>query len=404
MPVDRIALSEFADRRSRLRTALKGAAGLVHAGDHDPHAGDYRPHCHFEYLTGITDEPGAILLLDPQNPVEARRDMLFLRPLNPEVEKWDGYRLEVSAALREKTGFKSIFRHDKLPMFLNEAARRNKSVACLHPLAQYTQSVSQDLAVFKKLAERIPGLQIIDQSDELARMRSVKSKGEVAMVQRAIDITTTGFDAMMRAIKPGMNEFDVQETIEHAYRSNGGRETSFETIAGAGINSTVLHYRANNQPLRDGDLIVVDSGCKWNGYSADITRTVPINGKFTKRQREVYEVVLASHQAAIKATKAGMRISQIDAAARTVINKAGFGDYFIHGIGHHLGLETHDINPAGDQPLRAGCVITIEPGIYIPAENLGVRIEDDVVVTKTGAAVLSNDIPRTVAQIEKIMR
>lgn len=402
MPLDSIPLTDFASRRSRLRAALKNSAGLIFSGSGDPH-GEFHPHPHFHYLTGITDEPDAILLLDPGNAVESRREMLFLRPLNPEVEKWDGYRMEVTAALRKKTGFTSIFRHDKLPMFLLEAARRNKSVACLHPLAQHTQSVSPDFALFKQLAERVPGLAIEDRSDALAQMRSVKSKNEIAMLQRAIDITAIGFENVLRAIKPGNNEFDVKETIEHTYRTNGATNLSFGTIAGGGFNSTVLHYRTNDQPLNDGDLIVIDSGCKWAGYSADITRTFPINGNFTKRQREVYEVVLAAQMAAIKAIRPGVRIAQIDAAARNIITKAGFGDYFIHGIGHHLGLETHDITPLGSPPLREGCVITIEPGIYIPQERLGVRIEDDVVVTKTGAKVLGAKIPKTVREIEKLL-
>jgi len=405
MSIDSMPLSEFDARRTRLRDALKKSAALVFAGESAGH-GDtpWRPHPHFEYLTGIIDEPGAILLLDPGNAVETRRDMLFLRPLNPEVEKWDGYRMEVSSALRHKTGFKTIFRHDKLPMFLGEAARRNKSVACLHPLAQHTHPVSPDLIVFKQLAERIPGLKIEDQSDALAQMRSVKSKAEIAMIQRAIEITAKGFDKVVRAIKPGANEFDVKEAIEHAYRVNGARDLSFGTIAGGGINSTVLHYRADDQPLNDGDLIVIDSGCKWNGYSADITRTYPINGKFTRRQREVYEVTLQAQLAAIKAVKPGARIAHIDEAARKIINKAGFGDHFIHGIGHHLGLETHDITPLGAPPLREGNVITIEPGIYIPQEKLGVRIEDDVVVTRTGAKVLSAQIPKSINDVERLMK
>ena len=312
--------------------------------------------------------------------------------------------MEIAGALRSKTGFKSVFRLDKLPMFLTESARRTKSLACLHPLAQYTQPVSPDLAIFKQIAERIPGVTIDDRSDEIASMRSAKSKNEVAMLQRAIDITARGFEKMMRSIKPGMSEFDVQAIIEHEYRVKGSQRTSFPTIAGAGINSTVLHYRANDQELRDGDVICVDSGAKWAGYSADITRTVPVNGKFTKRQREVYEVVLAAQAAAIKAIKPGARISQIDAAARKVINQAKLGDYFIHGIGHHLGLDTHDSTPAGDRPLRPGAVITIEPGVYIPAEKIGIRIEDDVLVTRSGNQVLSKAIPKTVREIEKTMK
>ena len=404
MQLDQIPLSDFAQRRMRLRAALKNAAGLIFAGEHDSHSdGLYRPHRHFEYLTGIIDEPGAVLLLDPVNPMEARRDMLFLKPLNPELEQWDGFRPKVSAALREKTGIKSIFRLDKLPLHLSEAARRGKALACLHPLAAHTQPVSPDLFVFKQVAERVPGMRIDERSDELAQMRSVKSRNEIAMLQRAIDITAAGFEAVMRSIKPGMNEFDVQESIEHHYRTSGARQLSFGTIAGAGVNSTVLHYRANDQPLQSGDLICIDSGAKWQGYSADITRTLPVSGKFSARQREVYEVVLKAELAAVRAAKPGARISQIDAVARDLITKAGYGDWFIHGIGHHLGLDTHDITPAGDQPLREGSVITIEPGIYIPEEKIGIRIEDDIVVTKAGAKVLSAAVPKTVAEIEKAM-
>jgi Xaa-Pro aminopeptidase len=404
MPIDHIPLDEFAARRTTLRASLKKSTGLLFAGDSDTHLDSaYRPHRHFEYLTGITDEPGAALLLDPTNPVESRREMLFLKPLNPEIEKWDGYRLEISKALRDRTGFKSVFRMDKLPMFLNDAARRSKSLACLHPLAQYTQPVSPDLAVFKEVAARIPGVTIEDRSDELALMRSAKSKNEIATLQRAIDITAAGFRTILTSIRPGMNEFDVQETIEHSYRTSGARALSFNTIAGAGMNSTVLHYRANDQPIADGDLICIDSGAKWQGYSADITRTLPVSGAFTPRQREIYEVVLKAELAAIKAVKIGARLSQIDSAARSVITKAGFGDFFIHSIGHHLGLDTHDVTPTGDLPLKEGAVITIEPGIYIPQEKIGIRIEDDVVVTKKGCTVLSAMIPKTIADLERAM-
>jgi Xaa-Pro aminopeptidase len=396
---------EFSQRRTRLRAALKRSAGMVFAGEDASH-GDaaYRPHRHFEYLTGITNEPGAALLLDPTSPNPMRREMLFLRPLNPEAEKWDGYRDEISHTLREKTGFQAIYRLDKLPMFLSEAARRTKSLSCLHPLAQHTQPVSPDLDIFRKLAERIPGMRIEDRSELLATMRAAKSKAEVAMIQRAVDITARGFDAMMKSIRPGMNEFDVQELMEHTYRTNGARHLSFGTIAGGGVNSTVLHYRANDQPLNDGDLVCVDSGCKWAGYSADVTRTVPVNGRFTKRQREIYAVVLNAQRAAIRAARAGARISELDATARKVIDNAGLGDYFIHGIGHHLGLDTHDITPAGDLPLRIGAVITIEPGIYIPQEKIGVRIEDDVLITRAGPRVLSARIPKEPDDIQKIMR
>lgn len=397
-----IPTDEFTARRDALRAKLGSSVGLIFAGDYDSHAdAPFRPHPHFEYLTGVTDEPGAVLMLDPVSPVERRREMLFLRPLNPEVEKWDGYRLEIGSVLRKRTGFDAIYRLGHLPQFLGDAARRSKSLACLHPLSRYDQPVSPDLAVFHKVCERVPGVAIDDRSELLASMRAVKSNAEVAMIQRAIDITARGFEAMLQSVRPGMNEFDVQEVIEHAYRTNGARSLAFPAIVGSGVNSTVLHYRANNKTIEEGDLICIDSGAAYGGYHADITRTVPASGRFTKRQREVYEVVLRAEEAAIKAVKAGVRLAEIDAVARAIITKAGFGDAFIHSIGHHLGIETHDASP--DEPLKAGAVITIEPGIYLPDEKIGIRIEDDVLVTRTGAKNLSKDIPKSVADIERIM-
>lgn len=397
-----IPLNEFAARRAALAKKLGKSVGLILAGEAmDPDGDAYFPHKHFVYLTGITNEPGAMLLIEPNHPLKTRRDILFLRPLNPEVEKWDGLRPEIASALRSQTGISSIFRVDKFPLLLVDAARRTRNLSCLHPLAPHDKPVSPDLTIFKKVQERVPGLTIDDRSMVLNELRAVKSKQEVALIEQAINVTAHGFDAALRTIRPGINEFALQEEIEHAYRTHGARELAFGTIAGAGINSTVLHYRANDQTIQDGDLVCVDSGAKIGGYSADITRTLPARGKFTKRQREIYDTVLAAELAAIKAVKPGATMAQVDHAARAIITKAGFGDYFIHGIGHHLGLDTHDSNP--DIPLKAGNVVTIEPGIYIPGEKLGVRIEDDILVTPGGSKNLSSAIPKKADEIETLI-
>jgi len=397
-----IPLDEYAQRRNKLLRSLKGAVGLVFAGEQTSHLADsWRPHAHFLYLTGIEGESGAAIMLDPTHPVEKRRVMLFLRPLNPEVEKWDGLRAEVGAALRRETGVETIFRTNMLPRFLRDAARRSKRLACLHPLASHVRPVSPDLDVFRKVAERIPGVTIEDQSELIPQMRSSKSRAEIAMIQHAVDITATGYQAVLERLKPGMSEFEVQEMLEHAYKVGGSRGTLYRTIVGGGVNATVLHYRANDQTLEDGDLVCIDSAAEYGGYSADVTRTFPINGTFTDRQREIYNLVLKAQQAAIRAVKPGVRIADVDKAARDVIEKAGYGDHFFHGIGHHLGLETHDASP--DEPVRQGAVLTIEPGVYLPDERIGVRIEDDVVVTKTGSRNLSTKIPKKADEIEKIM-
>ncbi len=398
-----IASAEFASRRRRVLQALKGAVGLVVAGDADPHLDHaYRPHAHFEYLSGVTGEPGAMILFDPSHPQPSKRIALLLKPLNPEVEKWDGFRHEIGSALRERTGFETVLRTTMLPRLLLEAARRTKRLACLMPLSAHTSPVSPDLELFRRSAERIPGCVIEDRTPTIALMRAAKSPAEVACIRRAGEITAAGFDAVLRSLRPGQNEFDVQRVIEQAYREHGARTLAYRTIAGGGFNATVLHYHANDQRLEDGDCIVIDSAARWNGYAADVTRTYPVNGRFSKRQRQVYEVVLDSQRAAIRACRAGRTLLDIDEAARAVIRTAGLGDFFIHGIGHHLGLETHDVSP--DAPLAVGAVVTIEPGVYIPQERLGVRIEDDVLVTKAGATVLTPSIVKDADEIEQRMK
>jgi Xaa-Pro aminopeptidase len=398
-----IPLSTYASRREHVLKALKDSVALVFAGDMDASIhGEFRAHPHFQYLTGIVDEPGAVLLLDPANPVEARRAILFLKPLNPELEKWDGFREEISSKLRGKYGVGTIMRTTAFARFLLEATKRAKRFALLHPLASHTAPVSPDLDVFRKSAERIPGSSFVDHTQLLATMRAAKGPEEIALMQRAADITAKGYDAVLRGLKPGITEFDVQELAEHGYRTNGARRAAYHTIAGGAFNATVLHYHGNREPLKDGDVILLDSGADYLGYACDVTRTFPVAGKFTARQREIYQIVLEAQLAAIAATKAGTTFAAIDKAARDVITKAGYGDAFFHGCGHHLGIEVHDITPEG--PIPENAVITIEPGIYLPNENLGVRIEDDILVTrKAGGVNLTAAIPKTVAEIERAM-
>jgi len=327
---------------------------------------------------------------------------LFLKPLDPELEKWDGLREEIASSLKERYGIATIFRTNAFPRWMLDSAKRAKSLTCLHPFAAHTAPVSPDLAVYREVASRIPACAIHDGTEIIARLRAVKSAAEQALMRRAIDITAEGYEAVLATIRPGITEFEIQEAAEHAYRSHGSRGPAYGTIAGAGMNGTVLHYRANNAPLVAGDVVVLDSGAQFAGYAADITRTYPVDGRFTKRQRAVYDIVLTSQLAAIAAVRPGATFDQIEQAARDVITKAGFGDFFIHSIGHHLGLEVHDITP--NEPLKAGAVITIEPGIYLPAERFGVRIEDDILVTPSGRTNLSAHIEKDADAIERAIR
>ncbi len=396
-----IAPAEHAKRREKVAAALKGAVGLVFAGEPaDALHGAFRPHPHFEYLTGVIDEPGAVLLIDGSAP-EGRRSTLFLKPLDPEVEKWDGLRDEIASPLRQRYGLNQIFRLPRLGRVLDGCMKRTRRCACLHPFGWLGQPVSPDLVAFRELAERYPGVEIDDRTELLAKMRAIKSRAEQKMVREAVEISRVAYDTMLRSVTPGQTEWDVMETLEHGYRANGSRGTGYNTIVGSGLNGTVLHYTANKAPIADGDLIVIDSGADYRGYTADVTRTIPANGKYSPRQKEIYELVLKALEASTRVVKPGVTFEKIDKASRDLIVKAGYGDRFFHGIGHHIGLEVHDITPEG--PLKAGAIITIEPGIYLPDENFGVRIEDDILVTKDGYEVLTRNIPKTVRAIEKAM-
>lgn len=398
-----IPLREYHGRRERLLKSLGGSVGIVLAGSHENALhGPFHANPHFRYLTGIDDEAGAILLLAPRHAVASRRVQLFLAPRDPEVEAWDGYRAPLGKALREACGIASVQRLGSFPKMLLESARKARRLACLHPLAAHNAPVSPDFAILRESASRIPGCTIEDQSDLLVQMRSTKSRAEVDCIRGAVAATTAGYAAAMRSLRPGMHEFDLQEVLEHAFRTSGARGTGYRSIVGGGLNSTVLHYHANSAPLAAGDLVCIDAGACADGYTADVTRTLPVSGRFSARQREVYAVVLEALERATAAVRPGVTIAQVDAVARKVIARAGFADAFPHGIGHHLGLEVHD--PGPDAPLKAGAVITVEPGIYLPKEKIGIRIEDDVLVTPRGREVLTKAIPKSVEAIERAMR
>jgi Xaa-Pro aminopeptidase len=400
---DGIAVPEFVSRRERLLKALGGAVGVVFAGTGSSAVTDtFEPDWNFYYLAGIRDESGAAVMFDPRAEDPRRRCILFLRPLNPEVEEWDGYRDRISTGLKERTGFETVMRTTMLPRMLTGVARRRGALACLHPFAVYEAPVSPDLTTFRKVAERSIGVRIEDRTNLIASMRAVKSKSEVSVLRRAAKATEAGFRAAAKAIRPGTNERDVQHALEEGFRVGGGAGTGYGSIVGAGLNSTVLHYRANNQPLGASDVVLIDAAARVGGYTADVTRTFPVSGRFTREQREVYEIVLRALKAATKAVRPGVWMHDVELAARKVIEKAGYGDAFMHGIGHQLGIEVHDANPDG--PLKAGMVVTVEPGIYLADRKLGVRVEDDILVTARGGENLTSGIPREAKDVEAMVR
>jgi len=398
-----IKLSEYQARRKKILSKLKGAVGVVFAGDGAPPLlGEWLPDMNFKYLTGIDDEPGAMVFFDPSNPDARKRIVLLLKPVNPEIDVWDGYRDLVSEKLRNETGFETVMRTYALPRFMTEAAQRTKRLACLHPLAACSQPVTPDLELFRKVTARIPGCSIEDQSQLITSMRLIKSAAEVKQIKQAILATAHGIECVMSKLGDDVSERDLHNALVGGFASMGSIRNAFNPIIGSGHNGTVLHYKANNCMASKGDVFVLDSGAEIGGYASDITRTLPVSGKFTKEQAALYNIVLKAQKAAIKAIKPGTTMAQIDEASRKVIRDAGYGDFYPHSIGHHMGLETHDPSPM--VPLKEGMVVTIEPGIYLPDENIGIRIEDDILVTKTGSRNLSSMIPKTVEEVEAAIR
>lgn len=399
----RISIEEYRERRRRVLEELEGAAAVVFAGT-DPGSdyplGRWRTDRSFWYLTGLDYESGAAVVFDPSAEDPRRRITLFLRPRDPESERWDGARAPLDSALRAKTGFDTIYRTGSLPDNLTNAARRCKRLACLHPFTSYNGEPSPDLAVFKKIGEHVPGVTIEDRTQLLPSMRAVKSRSELALIGRAVSISTAGFAAALRAMRPGVLEKTVAELMTAEFRARGG-EPAFEPIVASGGNGAVLHYVDLDSTIGDGELVVIDYGAAYGGYASDVTRTFPANGVFSAEQREFYEIVLRANTEAMTAAKPGATLTDVHNAALRVIRDAGYEDMFIHHAGHQLGIETHDLTPDG--PLAAGMVITIEPGIYLPDRGLGIRIEDDVLLTEAGAVNLTAAIPKTIDEIEAAM-
>jgi Xaa-Pro aminopeptidase len=293
-------------------------------------------------------------------------------------------------------------RSDTLPLALTGAARRTKQLVCLHGFTVFPAEVSPDLNMFRKVVERVATAKIEENVNLLPSMRAIKSPAELKLMRKAIEITTAGYAAAAKVIRPKASEEFVSQTLDQAYRRGGAQGVAYNNIVGSGISGTVLHYNDCTGTLEKGDLLVIDSGCAYKNYASDVTRTYPVGGTFTSEQRDVYEVVLAAQLASIKVAKAGATFTDVDEASRQVIENAGYGDAFIHGIGHQLGIQVHDASPDG--PLQPGMVITIEPGIYLPDKKFGVRIEDDILILRKGNEVLTAAIPKTAADVEASLK
>ena len=405
-------------RRAKLRASVDGPVVVFGYTGHED-ASDvalFFQEPYFYYLTGH-DEPGAALLLIPDPPgdkaVEGPREILFLPPRDPAQEKWEGPKIGPDdAGVAEKTGFAAVEPMAKLRGELEKLAKVYPNFYTLLPPKQ-EEGYPHLTESSARIRDAVPHANLKDVTPAIAAMRQVKSAGELALLEKAIELSVDAQLDAMKRMRPGLYEYQVAARMKEIHELGGCAREAYAPIVGAGFNSTVLHYSALNDEIKDGDVVVFDVGGEYGGYAADITRTLPANGKFTPRQREIYDIVLGAQNAALAAVKPGAKLfdgkDSLQQIATDYINSHGrdlhgqtLGRYYPHGVGHHLGLDVHD---PGDRtrPLEPGMVITVEPGIYIPEEKLGVRIEDDVLVTKNGYQLLTARLPRSADEIERIM-
>jgi Xaa-Pro aminopeptidase len=419
-------VATFQARRAALLKELSdGVVVIVGARDDEVSEFErFRQDNDFFYLTGI-EAPNAALLLIPSalDPEGKPHCVAFLPPRSPFAERWTGPTEGPGPETAAKYGMDEVVPTDQLylrilqalspdPVGVESKPNRRGATKLYTHLARGSNAENTRTGRFAETLRRIaPRATIENIAPTTARLRLIKSDPELTLIRRAIAITTEAHRDAAKAIHPGAIEFEVQGALEYAFTRNGAERRGFFSIVGSGPNSCIPHYSANRRTIESADLVVVDIGAEYRYYTADLTRTYPASGKFSSRQREVYQLVLDAQLAAEKAFVVGKTtIRDLQAAATTTMQASPLRDaegnslerYFVHGLGHWMGLEVHDVGDYSD-PIPAGAVFTIEPGIYIPAESLGVRIEDDYLATSDGLVKLSADLPSAPADVEAMM-
>jgi Xaa-Pro aminopeptidase len=432
-----VPAEEFARRRRQLMRlmgrdsiAVLPAAPVRHRNGDVEYA--YRQDSDFFYLTGFA-EPESVAVLIPGR--EQAEYVLFVRERDPEREMWDGRRAGPEGATRDfgaDDAFPICDIDDILPGLLENRTRVFYTMG-LHP--EFDQRMIGWVNGLRAQAKhgKHPPHEIVALDHVLHDMRLYKSRVELELMRESARIAAAAHVRAMRHCRPGRNEYELMAELVHEFRLHNA-DTSYQPIVGGGPNSCILHYRENDQPLRDGDLLLIDAGCEYQYYASDITRTFPVNGRFTREQRAVYDIVLEANRAAIAKVRPGndwnapheaavqvitqglVKLGLLKGRVASLIRDGAYRRFFMHRTGHWLGMDVHDVGDykIGDQwrVLEPGMVFTIEPGIYIPAGsrgvsrrfwNIGVRIEDDVVVTRDGAEVLTHGVPKDPDEIEALM-
>ncbi|HET9064419.1 MAG TPA: aminopeptidase P N-terminal domain-containing protein [Gemmatimonadales bacterium] len=361
-------------------------------GDY-PQDSDYRESNDFFYLTGIESPGGVLVMIQPDSGSARGEARLYLNPPPARPDPVSAPRTAAGPAAARLTGLEVVHARPPVP----RPIRRGEAV--IDPLDVVIDSIggAHQLAT-------------IDYRRTIGPLRAVKDADEIRRLRIASGISAEAHRAAMQATRPGMWEYEIEAVLEYTFRRRGAERVGYPSIVGSGPNSTLLHYDLSRRQTVDGDIILIDAAAEFGYYTADVTRSFPINGRFTPRQRAIYALVLGSQQAAIDAIAPGITLAELNRISRdymkehsgTLCGDQSCDRYFIHGLGHMVGLDVHDINPYFTE-LRPGMTLTIEPGIYLPDEALGIRIEDVLLVTETGSENLSAGVPRTVDAIEALM-
>ena len=418
----------FIQNRHRFISRMdKNAIAIFNSNDELPTNGDqlhkFKQNADLFWLTGIEQED-SMLVLFPDNPDPKYREVLVLVRPNELKEKWDGHRLRVHEA-RAISGIQTIVWLDSLDgmlqpwihladtIYLN--SNENDRKANYVPVRDYRYA--------EMMRQRYPMHQFKRSARILKDLRAIKSALEIEVLQKAIDITDNTFRRLLKFIRPGVMEYEIEAEIYHSFLSQRSSGPGYGSIIASGDSARILHYVENNRECKDGDLILMDFGAEYGNYNADLTRTIPVNGKFTRRQKTVYNACLHLHHYAASILKPGISIvdytEKVGDEATVIFQKIGllkksdiknedpenraYRRYLYHGISHHLGIDVHDLGTR-TEPIKAGMVFTIEPGIYIEEEQMGIRIENNFWITRNGNKDLMKNIPITVEEIEALMK
>lgn len=417
----------FVLNRSKLVEKIKpNSAVIIHSNDIFPTNADgtmaFRQNANLLYLTGIEQEE-TILILAPNHPNEKMREVLFLRKTNEHIAVWEGHKFTKDEA-RDASGIQNVKWVDDFDLTLLTilAETENIYLETNEHVRNGAMTQTRNDRFIQECKSKFPLHQYHRLAPIIYALRSVKSAIEIDLIQTACDITEKGFRRILASVKPGTWEFEVEADLLHEFQRHRSRRFAYEPIIAGGANSCVLHYIENDKPLRDGDILLMDVAAEYANYHADMTRAIPVGGRYTKRQRQIYDAVLRVKNGATELLTVGNAIPEYHKAVGELMEKElldlglidktdvknqdpewpAYKKYFMHGTSHHLGLDVHDVASIYAK-FEAGMVFTVEPGIYVPAEGIGIRLEDNIVINKKGHTNLMANIPIEPEEIEDLM-